>query len=59
MDREEEAEIVHHLVEVPAALNATLDHDDDIAAMARLIAPARDVLYTGRGPDYPLAMEAH
>ncbi len=57
MDREEEAEIVRHLVEVPAALNAALDHDDDIAAMAHLIAPARDVLYLGRGPDYPLAME--
>ena len=25
--------------------------------MAHLIAPARDVLYLGRGPDYPMAME--
>ena len=25
--------------------------------MAHLIAPARDVLYLGRGPDYPVAME--
>jgi glucosamine--fructose-6-phosphate aminotransferase (isomerizing) len=25
--------------------------------MAPLIAPARDVLYLGRGPDYPLALE--
>ncbi|WP_336985984.1 glutamine--fructose-6-phosphate transaminase (isomerizing) [Altererythrobacter aquiaggeris] len=57
MDRTEEAEVVKHLVEAPAALNAALDHDDDIAAMAHLIAPARDVLYLGRGPDYPLAME--
>ena len=32
-------------------------HDDDIAAMAHLIAPARDVLYLGRGPDYPMALE--
>jgi glucosamine--fructose-6-phosphate aminotransferase (isomerizing) len=40
-----------------AALNAALDHDDDIAAMAHLIAPARDVLYLGRGQDYPLALE--
>ncbi len=57
MDREEEAEVVRHLIETPAALNAALDHDDDIAAMAHLIAPARDVLYLGRGPDYPLALE--
>jgi glucosamine--fructose-6-phosphate aminotransferase (isomerizing) len=54
---EQEREIVRHLIEAPAALNAALAHDDDIAAMAHLIAPARDVLYLGRGPDYPLAME--
>ena len=57
MDRDEEAEIVEHLLEAPACLNAALDHDDDIAAMAHLIAPARDVLYLGRGADFPLALE--
>jgi glutamine---fructose-6-phosphate transaminase (isomerizing) len=57
LTKAEEQEIVRHLIEAPAALNAALAHDDDIAAMAHLIAPARDVLYLGRGPDYPLAME--
>jgi glucosamine--fructose-6-phosphate aminotransferase (isomerizing) len=57
IDREEEIEIVRHLVEVPSCLNAALGHDEEIAAMAHLIAPARDVLYLGRGPDYPLALE--
>ena len=57
MTREEETEVVKHLLEAPAALNAALNHDDDIAEMAPLIAPARDVLYLGRGQDYPLAME--
>ncbi|MGZ3197768.1 MAG: glutamine--fructose-6-phosphate transaminase (isomerizing), partial [Croceibacterium sp.] len=57
MSREEEADIVRHLLEAPAALNAALAHDDEIAAMAHLIAPARDVLYLGRGPDFPLALE--
>ena len=57
MSREEEKEVVQHLLEVPASLNAALDHDEDIAAMAHLIAPARDVLYLGRGQDFPLAME--
>jgi glucosamine--fructose-6-phosphate aminotransferase (isomerizing) len=57
LNREEEAEIVRHLLEAPAALNAALAHDDDIAAMAHLVAPARDVLYLGRGQDYPLALE--
>jgi glucosamine--fructose-6-phosphate aminotransferase (isomerizing) len=57
IDRDEEIEIVRHLVETPSCLNAALDHDEEIAAMAHLIAPARDVLYLGRGPDYPLALE--
>ena len=57
LKEEEEQEIVRHLVEAPAAINAALAHDDDIAAMAHMIAGARDVLYLGRGPDYPLALE--
>ncbi len=57
MSRDEEQEVVRHLLEAPACLNAALDHDDDIASMAHLIAPARDVLYLGRGPDYPMVLE--
>lgn len=57
MSRAEEQEVVTHLLEAPACLNAALDHDDDIASMAHLIAQARDVLYLGRGPDFPLALE--
>ncbi|MHB9878373.1 glutamine--fructose-6-phosphate transaminase (isomerizing) [Pacificimonas sp. ICDLI1SI03] len=54
---EEERDIVRHLSEVPAAMNEALDHDDEIEAMAGTIAKARDVLYLGRGPDYPMALE--
>ncbi|WAT18861.1 glutamine--fructose-6-phosphate transaminase (isomerizing) [Aurantiacibacter sp. MUD11] len=57
MGREEEAKVVEHLLEAPACLNAALDHDEEIADMAHLIAPARDVLYLGRGADFPLALE--
>jgi len=57
MSRAEEEAVVRHLLEAPAALNAALDHDDDIASMAHLISPARDVLYLGRGQDFPLALE--
>jgi glucosamine--fructose-6-phosphate aminotransferase (isomerizing) len=53
----EEAQVVRHLLEAPACLNAALAHDEEIAAMAHLIAPARDVLYLGRGSDFPLALE--
>ncbi|WP_066664223.1 MULTISPECIES: glutamine--fructose-6-phosphate transaminase (isomerizing) [unclassified Sphingomonas] len=57
MDRAEEKEIVLHLAEAPAALNDALSRDEAIEAMAGSVAGARDVLYLGRGTDYPLAME--
>ena len=57
LGEEEERDIVRHLSEAPAAMNAALGHDEDIEAMAPLIAKARDVLYMGRGPDYPMALE--
>ncbi|MEO6433651.1 MAG: glutamine--fructose-6-phosphate transaminase (isomerizing) [Sphingomicrobium sp.] len=53
----EERDIVGHLQEAPEAINRALSHDDDIRAMAHLIEPARDVLYLGRGADFPMAME--
>jgi len=53
----EEKEIVRHLSEAPAALNGALAYDEAIQAMAGTIANARDVLYLGRGPDYPIALE--
>ncbi|WP_070156212.1 glutamine--fructose-6-phosphate transaminase (isomerizing) [Sphingobium phenoxybenzoativorans] len=54
---EEEKKVVRHLAEAPAALNAALAYDEAIESMAGVIAGARDVLYLGRGPDYPLALE--
>jgi glucosamine--fructose-6-phosphate aminotransferase (isomerizing) len=57
LSADEERDLVMHLNEAPAAINEALGHDEDIAAMAHLVAPARDVLYLGRGPDYPMALE--
>jgi glutamine---fructose-6-phosphate transaminase (isomerizing) len=57
LSEEEERDVVAHLQEAPEAMNDALGHDEDIAAMAHLVAPARDVLYLGRGPDYPMALE--
>ena len=53
----EERDIVRHLAEAPAALNGALAYDEAIADMAGAVAGARDVLYLGRGTDYPLALE--
>jgi glutamine---fructose-6-phosphate transaminase (isomerizing) len=57
IDEAEERRIVAQLTEAPAAMNAALVHDREIEAMAPVIARARDVLYLGRGPDYPMALE--
>jgi glucosamine--fructose-6-phosphate aminotransferase (isomerizing) len=57
LDAAAEKAIVKHLAEAPAALNAALAYDESIEAMAHVIAGARDVLYLGRGTDYPLALE--
>ncbi|PTQ12866.1 glutamine--fructose-6-phosphate transaminase (isomerizing) [Sphingomonas oleivorans] len=57
LSEEEERRIVRHLAEAPAALNGALAYDEMIEKMAHMIAGARDVLYLGRGPDYPLALE--
>ena len=54
---EEERRIVRHLSEAPAAINGALAYDEAIEAMAHTVAGARDVLYLGRGTDYPLALE--
>ncbi|WP_230769605.1 glutamine--fructose-6-phosphate transaminase (isomerizing) [Sphingomonas sp. Leaf4] len=53
----EERALVRHLAEAPAAINGALAYDESIEAMAGVIAAARDVLYLGRGTDYPLALE--
>jgi glucosamine--fructose-6-phosphate aminotransferase (isomerizing) len=53
----EEREIVEHLSEAPAAMNAALAHDEEIQRLAPFIARARDVLYLGLGIDYPMALE--
>ena len=57
LGEEEERQIVEHLRQAPEAISQALAHDDEIAGMAHLVAPARDVLYLGRGPDYPMALE--
>lgn len=53
----EERSIVRQLAEAPAAINGALAYDESIEGIAGVIAGARDVLYLGRGTDYPLALE--
>ena len=57
VDTVDEARYVMLLSEIPAAMNAALAQEESIALLAQRIAKARDILYMGRGQDYPLAME--
>ena len=57
LSESEERNIVRQLAEAPAAINGALAYDESIEAIAGVIAGARDVLYLGRGTDYPLALE--
>src|SRR5690606_28923679 len=57
LGRERVAALSAALTEVPARAAEVLNHDETIAAMAHEIAEARDVLYLGRGPMFPIALE--
>jgi glucosamine--fructose-6-phosphate aminotransferase (isomerizing) len=54
---EDEAKLVHGLVEIPRLMAAALRTEPQIEKLARDIAKRQDVLYLGRGTSYPLALE--
>jgi len=54
---EDEARLVHGLVEIPRLMAAALATEPQIEKLARELAKSRDVLYLGRGTSYPLALE--
>ncbi|MEY3080554.1 MAG: hypothetical protein RJA94_539 [Pseudomonadota bacterium] len=54
---EQEKELVGALIMAPRQMTEILKDEEHIAAVARDIASARDVLYLGRGINYPIALE--
>ena len=52
-----EQELVGALIEAPRHMSEILKQEKHIATVAREIAHAKDVLYLGRGINYPIAME--
>jgi len=54
---EDETRLVHGLVEVPRLMSEALALEPQIEKLARDIARSQDVLYLGRGTNYPLALE--
>lgn len=54
---EHEAELVRSLTGLPAAISSALALEGQIEAIAKRLSKAKDVLYLGRGPMYPIALE--
>ncbi|HEY3800084.1 MAG TPA: glutamine--fructose-6-phosphate transaminase (isomerizing) [Caulobacteraceae bacterium] len=57
IDDAEEARLAGLLLETPRLIAESLGVEEQIRGIALDIASARDVLYLGRGPMYPLALE--
>ena len=57
VSREQERELVGALIEAPRHMAEILKSEKHIAGVAREIANARDVLYLGRGINFPIALE--
>jgi len=57
LTQEEMQDTLTALRAMPGLFNAALDRDADIAATAKKISEARDILFLGRGLMYPLALE--
>ncbi|GJL88896.1 MAG: glutamine--fructose-6-phosphate aminotransferase [isomerizing] [Minwuia thermotolerans] len=57
IDEAEEDRLSAAIAHVPAMVSEVLNHDDMIRDLAHSIFEARDVLYLGRGPGYPIALE--
>jgi glucosamine--fructose-6-phosphate aminotransferase (isomerizing) len=53
----DETKLVHGLIEVPRLMTLALALEPQIEKLARDIAKSKDVLYLGRGTNYPLALE--
>jgi glutamine---fructose-6-phosphate transaminase (isomerizing) len=57
IERAQRVALSNALTELPTLAAEVLQHDQAVAAIARVLAEARDVLYLGRGSMYPLALE--
>ena len=57
IDGGEEAVLSSAIAEVPARAAEVLNHDEALQMLAHELVEARDVLYIGRGPSYPIALE--
>lgn len=57
LDGDEAQTLLTHLREIPKQIEDVLKHEASLIAISRRYAKARDFLYLGRGPNYPIALE--
>ncbi|MDP2779936.1 glutamine--fructose-6-phosphate transaminase (isomerizing) [Devosia sp.] len=57
LSAEQETDMVQALIGLPTAVSAALGTEDQIMEIAKRLSKAKDVLYLGRGPMFPIAME--
>ena len=57
LSAEDEHKLVRAFMEVPRLMTEALKLSPEIEVLARTLAKARDVLYLGRGTNYPLSLE--
>jgi glucosamine--fructose-6-phosphate aminotransferase (isomerizing) len=57
LGRDEEARLASALGTLPRALNEAIAAEPEVAVIAGELARARDILFLGRGPMFPMAME--
>ena len=57
IDEAEEKRLVGVLLEAPRLIAESINLEEAVQAIAAEVAKARDVLYLGRGPMYPMALE--
>jgi glucosamine--fructose-6-phosphate aminotransferase (isomerizing) len=57
LDANAEAELVRALIELPSAVSQALGAEGQIQGIAKHLSKAKDVLYLGRGPMFPIALE--
>src|SRR5215217_1185339 len=57
LSAEQETDFVRSLVSLPTAVSAALATEGQIVDIYKRLSKAKDVLYLGRGPMFPIAME--
>ncbi|VAW20526.1 Glutamine--fructose-6-phosphate aminotransferase [isomerizing], partial [hydrothermal vent metagenome] len=57
LDAKKEQELVKALLHLPSAVTQALANEDNIKTVAKKLSGSSDILYLGRGPMFPVALE--